>query len=93
MISPPRLISISKKEAFEMAHRLDSPFICTPYVPDSSGRLSAIMPDRCPGHAIGACAGTPCDLRIEYYRKRKTGPPHPVAVTRCRSHGGVFTLL
>ena len=47
------------------------------------------MPARCPT----AEDHTPCRLRVNHYRWRKTGPQHPIAVVGCRIHGGgCFTL-
>jgi len=68
------------------------PFICTPYVAGRGGRLCAKIPDRCPTRACSPCTTTDCGLRVEHYRPRKTGPPHALAVVRCRTHGCAFTL-
>lgn len=67
-------------------------FICTPYVAGPGGRVVATMPDRCPTGGCDPCGTTSCVLRTEYYRRRKTGPPHPLAVVSCRTHGVAFTL-
>jgi hypothetical protein len=50
------------------------------------------MPDRCPTRACSPCTRTDCDLGTAYYRRRKTGPGHPLAVVHCRTHGAAFTL-
>lgn len=72
--------------------RQSRPFICTPYVAGPDGQLTATMPDRCPIRACSPGMTTDCELRTAYYRPRKTGPAHPLAVVECRAHGAAFTL-
>ncbi len=72
--------------------RQSRPFICTPYFPGPDGRLTATMPDRCPARTCGGCVPSDCVLQTDHNRHRKTGPPHPLAVVRCHTHGGAFTL-
>jgi hypothetical protein len=72
--------------------RQSRPFICTPYVSGPDGRLVATMPDRCPTRACSPCTRADCDLRTAYYRHRKTGPGHSLAVVHCRTHGAAYTL-
>jgi hypothetical protein len=35
---------------------------------------------------------SPCKICLHLLRERRTGPGHPVAVIRCRSHGRFFTI-
>ena len=79
-------------QSYPASARQSRPFICTPYVPGPDGQWAATMPDRCPARACTPCTRTDCDLRTEYYRPRKTGPPHPLAVVHCRTCGVAFTL-
>lgn len=67
------------------------PFIVTPYTADADGQLIAEMPARCP-LSEGAASTERCRLVIDHLRQRKTGPRHPLAVVRCRTHGCGFTL-
>ena len=61
-----------------------SVFAIAPYVVGASGQLRVQLPDRC----VCAEPGQHCPLRIDHYRVRKTGPGFPLAVVRCRTHGG-----
>lgn len=79
-------------QSYPAPARQSRPFICTPYVPSPDGHWVATMPDRCPVRACTPCPRTDCDLRTEYYRPRKTGPPHSLAVVHCRTCGVAFTL-
>lgn len=35
---------------------------------------------------------SPCDIVLHGLRKRRTGPPHPLAVCRCHAHDVAFTI-
>jgi hypothetical protein len=72
--------------------RQSRPFICTPYIRGPDGQLVATLPDCCPIRACSPGTTTDCELRTAYSRPRKTGPPHPLAVVECRTHGAAFTL-
>ena len=64
-------------------------FVVTPYHADSSGR----MVGECPSQ--GPCRGRDarsCRVRINHYRKRRTGPRHRLTVVRCLTHRQGFTL-
>jgi hypothetical protein len=65
-------------------------FIIAPYLPDETGTLRPLIPDRC--NDVGAGGSSPCDLRAHDWRDRKTGPQFPVLVLECRTHGCAFTL-
>ena len=71
------------------ASRSPRPFIVTPYVIGRGGGLEPQMPSAC---AQGASAGERCRLSLHHWRKRKTGPRHPLAVVACPTHGVGFTL-
>lgn len=86
------LAGIAMAPSYPAAGWQSRPFICTPYVADPDGRLTATMPDCCPTRAYRPGTRTDCHLRTAYYRPRKTGPPHPLAVVHCRTHGAAFTL-
>lgn len=77
---------------YPTSSRQSRPFICTPYIRGPDGQLVATLPDRCPTGACSACGTTDCALRTLYYRPRKAGPGHPLAVVRCGTHGKAFTL-
>lgn len=83
---------LAMPQSYPVPSRQSRPFVCTPYGPGPDGRLAATIPDRCPTRACGPCTTTDCDVRLAYYRPRKTGPPHALAVVGCRTHGGAFTL-
>jgi hypothetical protein len=68
--------------------RSGRPFLTTTYLPDEQGRLVAKLPERCPA----AKAGEPCQLRVDHYRERKTGPCFALTVVQCSTHQVAFTL-
>lgn len=86
------LAGFALSPSYPVPRRQSRPFICTPYVAGPDGRLTATLPDRCPTRACRPCTRTDCDLQTAYYRRRKTGPGHPLAVVHCRTHGAAFTL-
>jgi hypothetical protein len=65
-------------------------FIITPYLPDATGTLRPLIPDRC--NDLRVDASTPCDLRAHHWRDRKTGPRFALLIVECRTHGAAFTL-
>lgn len=73
---------------------LRRPFLVTSYIEGRDGRLVAQLPSCCPHGAgePGEPAGSTCVLAIDHHRQRKTGPVHPLAVVRCRTHRCGFTL-
>jgi hypothetical protein len=76
--------------SYPEAPRSHRPFIVTAYVVDSDGELEPQMPSSCPQ---GAQAGEGCQLSLHHWRRRKTGPRHPLAVIDCGTHGSpAFTL-
>jgi len=79
-------------QSYPVPSRQSSAFICTPYFAGPDGRLRASIPDCCPTRACGPSTTADCDLRVQHYRPRKTGPPHALTVLRCRTHGCAFTL-
>ena len=52
--------------------------------------MVASVPKCCPRHLVDG--RRPCSMRVVHIRTRKTGPPHPLAVARCATHGVAFTL-
>ena len=65
------------------------PFLVAAYLPDESGEWApSVMPTFCPKGA-GAAA---CSVGFDHHRPRKTGPCIPVAVLKCATHEGRFTL-
>ena len=65
------------------------PFLVAAYLPDESGEWApSVMPTFCPKGA-GAAA---CSVGFDHHRQRKTGPCIPVAVLKCATHEGRFTL-
>lgn len=66
------------------------PFIVTPYVIEPQDLLEAQKPSCCP--VQGVCGHGECNLRVDHYRHRKTGPKHSLMVVKCRTHGYAFTL-
>jgi len=77
-------------QAYPVACLSKSPFVLTGYFAAGDGRMVPIVPTTCPGHLVNG--GGPCSVRVVHYRGRKTGPQHPLAVARCRSHAVAFTL-
>ena len=63
-------------------------FIVTPYTVDSGGRLVPVMPEQCVAAEEGQC----CQLWVQHWRLRKTGPGFALVVAECRTHGVAFTL-
>ena len=63
------------------------PFIIVPYrrVED---RLIPDRPDSCPW----AARGEMCQVSVHSWRKRKTGPRHPLRIFACGVHGHAFTV-
>lgn len=75
---------------YSRGSRLRRPFLVTTYTPGRDRQLEAEVPSCCPR---GADAGGPaCAITIDHHRRRKTGPAHPLAVARCRTHDCGFTL-
>lgn len=60
------------------------PFATTNYTEDQEGVLRAVLPSRC----VYATEEQTCEMFVDHYRERKTGPCFPVAVVGCRAHGG-----
>lgn len=81
--------TVSMPTSYPDAPRSHRPFIVTPYVVGSGGKLEPEMPSAC---TKGASAGEWCRLSMHHWRKRKTGPGHPLAVIACRTHDVGFTL-
>ena len=65
-------------------------FVVTPYVAKEGGEFLADVPSRC--LASTEADGLTCFVSVHHRRSRKTGPCHPLAVARCRTHDEVFTL-
>lgn len=63
-------------------------YIITPYHIDAHGCLQPEFPDQC----SYAPDGKSCQLSIDHYRDRKTGPCFPLCVVFCATHGIHFTL-
>ena len=77
-------------ESYRCGPRLRRPFLVTPYLPGPDGQLSAVIPSVCP-QGVGR-DGPACAVKIDHLRQRQTGPAHPLAVARCRTHKVGFTL-
>ena len=78
-------------KSYRRGPRLRRPFLVTSYLPGSAGGLAAALPAFCP-RGIELRDLSCCATKIDYYRGRKTGPQHPLAMARCRTHGCGFTL-
>ncbi len=63
------------------------PFIIVPYRP----REDRLIPDR-PGCCPWARQDETCRVTKQGWRKRKTGPQHPLHVFECGVHGHAFTV-
>ena len=61
----------------------------SPYYADSDGKLIPELPDWGPCHNWDQ---RPCNLGIDHYRDRKTGPCFPILVIRCSTHKKGFTI-
>lgn len=77
-------------ESYRSGSHLCRPFLITSYFAGPDGRWTAAVPSCCPQGS--RADDEPCILRIDHNRIRKTGPEHPLAVVRCRTHGCGFTL-
>jgi hypothetical protein len=64
-------------------------FAIAPYEPNATGVLEPACLDECP---LGAQDGQHCRISRHDWRKRKTGPKHPLRVLRCRTHRRFFTV-
>lgn len=53
------------------------------------GQPVPVLPDICPKAVTG---GQACAIQLHSWRERKTGPCYPLAVIKCKAHGGFFTL-
>ena len=60
------------------------PFATTRYQADQDGTLRAVLPSRC----VYATGEQTCQIIVDHYRERKTGPGYPIAVVGCGTHGG-----
>lgn len=68
--------------------RLRTPFLITSYVVRAAGGLTAELPTCCPSWT----AAEQCKVSVHHRRFRKSGPPHPLVVAQCTTHGSAFTL-
>lgn len=67
-------------------HRL---YVVSPYYADSDGKFIPELPGFGPCHHWDQ---RPCNLCIDHYRHRKTGPGFPILVIRCTTHKKGFTI-
>lgn len=64
-------------------------FATAAYAADDSGVFRVVLPARC----VRARTGPACQVYVDHYRPRKTGPGYAVAVVGCRTHAeGRYTL-
>ena len=64
-------------------------YVVSPYYADRDGKLIPELPDWGPCHNWDQRA---CNLGIDHYRDRKTGPCFPILVLRCSTHNKGFTV-
>lgn len=64
-------------------------YVVTEYHQDSSGIITANLPEFCPLHSNG---NLPCRVELHHCRPRKTGPPFALHVVICYIHCRIFTL-
>ena len=77
-------------ESYPARPSAQRPFVVTPYILATGGKLVAEMPDSCP--KATARAERRCRVSAHHHRKRKTGPQFALMVARCDEHGCAFTL-
>ena len=66
---------------------LSRPFLCSPYVESAGSFRPADRVDRCPRGEEGES----CQITLQGFRARKTGPEIPLQKATCATHGG-FTI-
>jgi hypothetical protein len=64
-------------------------YVVSAYYANSYGKLVPELPDFGPCHNWDQ---RPCNLGIDHYRDRKTGPCFPILVIRCSTHKKGFTI-
>jgi hypothetical protein len=73
----------------DLLYRENRLYVVSPYYADSDGKLIAELPDLGPCHNWDQ---RPCNLGIDHYRDRKTGPCFPILVIHCSTHNKGFTV-
>jgi hypothetical protein len=64
-------------------------YVVSPYYANSDGKLIPELPDLGPCHNWDQRR---CNLGIDHYRDRKTGPCFPILVIHCSTHNKGFTI-
>jgi len=65
------------------------PFVSCPYV-KREGRWEPVLQPVC--RMLDCPEGEGCQVKVDHWRKRRTGPGFALLVLECRTHGGYFTV-
>jgi hypothetical protein len=65
------------------------PYVISGYHDGENGEFRPEIPDHCPLHTG---SDHPCEIRVQHYRTRKTGPPFSLLVAECKTHRISFTI-